>query len=183
MSHTASPAVPATEIAGIGCPDGAAQDVTLDAAATGPGWIAAGGGWTGNGCDGSSAWTVATPVNLTSPASLTWSFHPAAGTSQCDLSIYVPTQNALGTGEYAISTSSGPLATVQVDQPASSGLWITLGTYQVAGPAMTITFMPRAYTLAAALTLPGWPTPGTLPLSGIDGGSPVAASAAQATCS
>jgi hypothetical protein len=172
-----------TEIAGIGCPDGLGQDVALDAAATGPGWIQGGGGWTGSGCDGSSAWTVDAPLNATGPASLTWSFHPGTGTSQCTLAIYVPTQNALGVGEYAISTSSGTLATVQVGQGASSGQWVTLGTYQVAGPVMTIAFMPRADTLADAVTLPVWTAPGTFPLTGLESGTPVAASAASAACS
>ena len=155
----------------------------MDAAATGPGWFQGGGGWTANGCDGSSAWTVDTPVSVTGPASLTWSFHPGAGTSRCALAIYVPTQDALGVGEYTISTSSGTLATVQVDQRASSGQWITLGTYQAAGPAMTIVFMPHAYTLADAVTLPLWTAPETFPGTGFASGTPVAASAASAACS
>ena len=196
----ALPAHATTQIAGIGCPDGPGQDVTLDAAVAGLGWSRAGGGWTGNGCDGRSAWTVGALTNLTSPATLTWAFHPGTGTSRCTLAVYVPTRNALGIAEYTISGSSGVLATAPVNQAANAGQWVTLGTYPVAGPAMTIQLTPQADTLSALATLPvptgGITLPGltrstlpgllgpvTTPGTGLRNGSSVAASAARATCS
>ena len=173
-TRAASPVAPATEVAGIGCPDGLGQDVTLDSAFTGPGWLLAGGGWTGDGCDGTSAWTgfasglvAALPGLAADPPALTWSFHPQAGASRCTLAVYVPTRHALGEGQYAVFSSSGALGTVLVNQAATTGRWVTLGTYQVAGP-VAIQFSPQGGTssiLIAAI------------------GSPVAASAARAACS
>ena len=60
------PAQMSTEVAGVGCPGSENDGVSLTATSTGPGWTTAGGGWTGNGCDGSSVWTM--DPNGTRPA-------------------------------------------------------------------------------------------------------------------
>jgi hypothetical protein len=49
--------VTSPQIVGVGCP-GSAGAVTVNDAQKGPGWRPAGGGWTGNGCDGSTVWTM-----------------------------------------------------------------------------------------------------------------------------
>jgi hypothetical protein len=186
-SQVAWRVTPVTEVAGIGCPDGVGRDVSLDAAIVGLGWLPGGGGWTGDGCDGASAWTEGAP-SPTGPSTLTWAFHPQPGASRCTLTVYVPTENALGEGDYAIATSSGTLAVVPVDQAASSGQWITLGTYPVSGPAIVIQLAPRVAppTPAATLPLPAAratsSAPFGIPVIGLGNGNPVAASAAQATC-
>jgi hypothetical protein len=90
----------------------------------------------------------------------------------------VPTLNALGEGEYVVSSASGTLAIVPVEQATDAGQWVGLGTYQVAGPAMTIQLMPKAgasSTAGSASELPGLPAL-------ISEFLPVAASAARATC-
>jgi hypothetical protein len=165
-SRPAHPVALITQITGIGCPGRLGHGITLDATLIGFGWATAGGGWTGNGCNGSSAWTVGT-YSLTGPSTLTWAFSPAAGTSHCTLAVYVPSQNATGDAQYTIAGSSGTLATVLVNQAPSAGRWVTLGTYPVAGPAMTVRFGPAPSTLAT------W----------LEGFFPVAASTARATCS
>jgi len=187
-SQVAWQVVPVTEIAGIGCPDGVGQDVSLDAAIIGLGWFTGGGGWTGDGCDGSSAWTESGPGTPAGSSTVTWTFHPAARASRCTLAVYVPTQNALGEGEYAIATVSGTLAVVPVDQAATSGQWVTLGTYQLSGPGITIELTPRATPPAAGISLPvpaqraASGAPFGIPVTGPGSGGPVAASAARATC-
>jgi hypothetical protein len=147
---TARPAAAVTQIAGVGCPDGLGGTVTLAAAAQGPGWSAAGGGWTGDGCDGSSAWTTVTPADQAAPSSLTWSFHPAPGASRCTVAVFVPTENALGEADYTVAAGTGVLGTVPVDQAASAGQWITLGRYPVAGTGLSVQLTPGTATLTAA---------------------------------
>jgi hypothetical protein len=108
----------------------------------------------------------------------------------------------MGEAEYAISSSSGALATMVVNQATGAGQWIALGTYPVAG-SMSIQFIPQggAVTtagddaanlpgplitipgLASQVTLAGLILPGTAAGPGKGNGPPVAASAAQATCS
>jgi hypothetical protein len=172
MSATAPPPAAVTEIAGVGCPDGLGRDVTLNASDIGPGWIGAGGGWTGDGCDGSSDWTVGIPDDLTAPSTLSWAFHPATGASRCTLAVYVPAQDALGEGAYAVSGSSGALGTVLVNQAAAVGQWVTLGAYRVAGSSVTVQLTPQ----------PGTSTP-LLDLLALTAADRVGASAARATCS
>jgi hypothetical protein len=171
-SVSAAPPVPVTEIAGIGCPDGLGRDVTQNASVIGPGWIGTDGGWTGNGCDGSSEWTVGILGDLTGPSTLTWAFHPATGTSRCTLAVYVPEQDALGEGEYAISGATGVLGNVLVNQAAAVGQWFALGTYRVAGSSMTVQLTPQSGTSATQIDLPALTVPDR-----------VGASAARATCS
>jgi len=179
---------PVIVVAGIGCPDGVGQDVSLVAAMVGLGWFAGGGGWTGDGCDGSSAWTESAPGAPMGSATLTWAFHPQAGASRCALAVYVPTQNALGVGDYAIATASGALAVVPVDQAAASGQWVALGTYPVSGSAITVELAPTATPTAAAAPRPAPAAPAAasapfgIPVIGLGGGDPIAASAARATC-
>ncbi|HEY3652764.1 MAG TPA: helix-turn-helix domain-containing protein, partial [Streptosporangiaceae bacterium] len=56
---TTSPqATTAPRVAGVGCPASQDNGVTVTAARPGPPWTAAQGGWTGNGCDGTSVWTM-----------------------------------------------------------------------------------------------------------------------------
>jgi hypothetical protein len=177
--HRVTPPVATTAVAGIGCPDGLGQDVTVTAATAGPQWLPAPGGWTGNGCNGDSAWTLGTPVSALVPT-LTWFFHPGQGTSLCTLAVYVPTLNAVGAADYAIANGNGVLSTVRVNQAAAAGRWARLGRYRVAGLMMSIQFTPLAATLPtvgpAALTPAGLPAP-------VTAGGPVAVSAARATCS
>jgi hypothetical protein len=117
----------------------------LDNAPTGPGWLPAGGGWTGNGCDGSTLWTM-DPNGKRAPSTLTWRFSPAAGAARCTLAVFVPTQNALGVSDYWVSiglTATGQVvARVPVSQATKAGQWLTLGTFPVSGSPLEITTAP-----------------------------------------
>ena len=146
----ARPARAGTEVAGVGCPGSHHAGVSLAAAATGPGWTTAGGGWTGNGCDGSSVWTTDPTGNQASPSTLTWFFYPSRPTSACRLAVFVPTQNALGVGSYQVSAGTASLGTVSIDQAASAGQWVPLGSYPAAGGMLTVQLLPGAATLTAA---------------------------------
>ena len=137
-------------VAGVGCPDSQGAGISLAAATTGPDWTAAGGGWTGNGCDGSSVWTMDPNGNHASPSTLTWFFHPGARASACRLAVFVPTQNALGVASYAISAGAVSLGSVSIDQAARAGQWVTLGSYPVAGGPLDIKLLPGTATLTAA---------------------------------
>jgi hypothetical protein len=140
---------PVRQVTGVGCPAGQNYGVTLAAAKPGPPWTAAQGGWTGNGCDGTSVWTM-NPAGKPSPSTLTWWFGALAGVSNCTLSVYVPAQNALGQAGYAVSTGSGSsLGTVTVDQAANAGSWIVLGTFPAAGSGYQIQLMPESAELTA----------------------------------
>jgi len=134
------------EVAGVGCPHDQDAGIVIGNAPTGPGWATAGGGWTGNGCDGSTVWTMNPNGNQPISSTLTWKFIPASGVSQCTLAIFVPTQNAFGTGDYAIFTGnpagSQNIATIPVNQAASAGQWITLGRYPVSGTSVEIQVAP-----------------------------------------
>jgi hypothetical protein len=173
------------EVTGIGCPQDDNAGVSLSSAPTGPGWTMASGGWTGNGCDGSAVWTMNPNGNQPVPSALTWTFQPVAGLSRCTLAVFVPTQNSLGVGNYAIFTGSPAapqnIATVSVSQSAAGGQWITLGSYPVSGTSVEIQVAP-------ATSAPGEPGPGAHGRNHIVGQSPghnaaVAASAASAQCS
>lgn len=144
------PARMGTEVAGVGCPGSQHASVSLTAATSGPGWASAGGGWTGNGCDGSSVWTMAPVGNQASPSTLTWFFYPSGQASGCQLAVFVPAQNATGQGTYQISAGSASLGTVTVDQAASAGQWVTLGSYPAAGGMLTVQLLPGPATLTAA---------------------------------
>jgi len=128
----------------------------------------AGGGWTGNGCDGSTLWTMDPNGNQAAPSILTWAFSPAVGVSRCTLAVFVPTQNALGVSDYSVTI--GPPATgrivaaVLVRQAAASGQWLPLGTFPVSDSPLEITTAPA----------PGAPGPGHH--------GAIAASAASARC-
>jgi hypothetical protein len=133
------------EVAGVGCPSDGENTVTFDNAPKGPGWTRAGGGWTGNGCDGSTLWTM-NPSGKQNPSTLTWRFRPAEGTKRCTLGVFVPTQNALGVADYSVSDghkdAGGVIATVRVSQGAKAGQWVTLGTFPVSGSRLEITAGP-----------------------------------------
>jgi hypothetical protein len=153
----------------VGCPSDGKDTVTVDNAPTGPGWMPAGGGWTGDGCDGSTLWTLDPNGNQPAPSTLTWWFNPPAGARQCTLAVFVPTTNALGVSDYSVSV--GPAATAQVVaivpvwQATEAGQWLTLGTFPVHGSWLEITTAP----------VPGAPGPGHH--------GAVAASTARARCS
>ena len=142
------PARMGTEVAGVGCPGSENDGVSLAAASTGPGWTTAGGGWSGNGCDGSSVWTM--DPNGTSPSTLTWFFYPSMRASACRLAVFVPSQNALGVGSYQITAGPASLGTVSVDQAGSAGQWVTLGSYPATGGMLTVQLQPGTATLTAA---------------------------------
>lgn len=139
------------EVAGVGCPDNQGDGVSLDAASTGPAWTAAAGGWAGNGCDGSSVWTMDPNGNQASPSTLTWFFHPSAGESTCRLAVFVPARNALGVASYQISDRAVSLGAVSVDQAASAGRWVALGSYPVTGGMLDVQLLPGPATLTAAV--------------------------------
>jgi hypothetical protein len=133
------------EVAGVGCPSDGEDVVTLDNAPAGPEWMPAGGGWTGNGCDGSTLWTM-DPNGKPAPSTLTWRFSPVAGTARCTLAVFVPTQNALGVSDYWVSigptTTGQVIATIPVSQATKVGQWLTLGTFPVSGSPPEITTAP-----------------------------------------
>jgi hypothetical protein len=137
-----------TEVAGVGCPDSPNDGISLADASTGPGWTTAGGGWTGNGCDGSAVWTM--DPNGTSPSTLTWFFYPSMRASSCQLAVFVPSQNALGAGDYQISAGSASLGSVSIDQADDQGQWVPLGSYPATGGMLTVQLLPGTATLTAA---------------------------------
>ena len=150
------PAAARREVAGVGCPQ---HSVTLADAPTGPGWTASDGGWGGDGCDGSAVWTMDPNGNQPAPSALTWTFGLAAGVSHCTLAVFVPTVNALGVGEYAVSTGAAATVSVAVSQAAAAGQWVTLGSYPVRGSSLQIQVAPAVG--AAPAGAPGswgaWP--------------------------
>jgi len=191
------PARMGTEVAGAGCPSSRSDGISQASASTGPGWTPAGGGWTGNGCDGSSVWTM--DPNGTSPSTLTWFFYPSMQASSCRLAVFVPSQNALGVGNYQISAGPTSLGSVSIDQAGSQGEWVPLGSYPVTGSMLTVQLQPGTATLTAATGGTGQGGNGNGNGSGGNGGSgggpatpapspasghnaAVAASAARAKC-
>jgi transcriptional regulator with XRE-family HTH domain len=183
--HLAPRVVAWPEIAGVGCPNSQSDGVNLDAAGSGPGWTAAGGGWTANGCDGSAVWTMDPNGSQASPSALTWFFDPGAGGSHCTLAVFVPTQNALGLGDYAIYSGTRNLGAVSVDQAANAGKWVRLGSYPATGTSLEIQLVPAIATLTASGpghkgNGPGRPAPAGHPAPGHN--AAVAASAASANC-
>jgi hypothetical protein len=173
-----------SRVAGVGCPASQDHGVTLTAARPGPPWTSAQGGWTGDGCDGASVWTMNPAGKQPSPSTLTWSFGALSGVSRCTLSVYVPTQNALGQAGYAVSTGYGSsLAAVTIDQSANAGRWVILGTFPAAGSGYQIQLMPEVAELTAAGPAakgPGMSAPKPVPPGH---NSAIAASAAAVTCS
>jgi hypothetical protein len=171
-------------VAGVGCPASQDNGVTLTTARPGPPWTAAQGGWAGNGCDGASVWTMNPAGKQPSPSTLTWWFGALPGASRCTLSVYVPTQNALGQAGYAVlAGSGGTLGTVTVDQAAEAGYWVVLGTFPAASSGYQIQLMPEVTELTAAGPAakgPGKPAPKPVRPGH---NSAIAASAASAACS
>jgi hypothetical protein len=171
-------------VAGVGCPASQDNGVTLTTARPGPPWTAAQGGWAGNGCDGASVWTMNPAGKQPSPSTLTWWFGALPGASRCTLSVYVPTQNALGQAGYAVLAGSGStLGTVTVDQAAEAGYWVVLGTFPAASSGYQIQLMPEVTELTAAGPAakgPGKPAPKPVRPGH---NSAIAASAASAACS
>jgi Helix-turn-helix domain len=157
------------QVTGFGCPQGAGEGVIMDNASTGPGWAVAEDGWTGNGCDGGSVWTMNPNGNQPVSSILTWFFAPPAKAISCTVAVFVPAQNALGMADYAISAGTVNVATVAVDQAPAAGQWVTLGRYQVNGSPLDVQISPDL----ATLTAPG---------DGRGHNSAIAASAASATC-
>ncbi len=62
----------------------------------------------------------------------------------------MPTENALGAGDYAVTAGAGPLGGVAVDQAASAGQWVTLGRYPAAWTGLSVQLTPGSATLTAA---------------------------------
>jgi Helix-turn-helix domain len=172
--------VPVRDVAGVGCPGGRGDGVTLDAATPGPPWSAAGGGWTGDGCNGASVWTAVPPGKHPKASTLTWFIGGTADGAQCTLSVFVPAQNALGEASYLVSGGSSALGAVTIDQTANAGRWVELGSYRGASSGYEIQLMPQTTTLTAA----GPAGPGGKPAPPAPHGrDSVAASAAAMTCS
>ena len=201
VPHLARPARMGAEVAGVGCPSSPNDGISQADASTGPGWTTAGGGWTGNGCDGSSVWTMDPNGNQASPSTLTWFFYPSMQASSCRLAVFVPSENALGVASYQISAGSTSLGSVSIDQASSQGEWVPLGSYPASGGTMTVQLAPGAATLTAATSGNGngngnsngngngngnggsgggQATPSPSPSSGHN--AAVAASAARASC-
>lgn len=179
----APPAAPVMRVAGVGCPASPGGGVALNTARPGPPWTAAQGGWTGDGCDGASVWTMNPAGKQPAPSVLTWSFGAPAGAAQCTLSVYVPTQNALGQAGYTVTADSGgSLGTVTVDQAASAGHWVTLGTF-AAVSGYQIQLAPVTTELTAAGPAAKGPGKSAAKPAPAGHNSAIAASAAAATCS
>ena len=179
----APPTAPVMRVAGVGCPASPGGGVTLITTHPGPPWTAAQGGWTGDGCDGASVWTMNPAGKQPAPSVVTWSFGAPAGAARCTLSVYVPTQNALGQAGYTVTADSGgSLGSVTVDQAASAGHWVILGTF-AAVSGYQIQMAPVTTELTAAG--PAAKEPGKSAAKPAPPGhnSAIAASAAAATCS
>lgn len=133
------------KVVGVGCPSVAGDQVTFNNAPMGPRWAPAGGGWTGNGCDGTTLWTMNPGGKQPVPSTLTWRFN-AAGATRCTLAVFVPTLNALGMSDYSVSVgppaTSRVVAAMPISQSAAAGQWLTLGTFQVSGDSIEITAAP-----------------------------------------
>ena len=166
-------------MAGVGCPQ---HSVTFADAPTGPGWTASDGGWSGDGCDGSAVWTMDPNGNQPVPSALTWTFGLAAGVSHCTLAVFVPTVNALGVGEYAVSTGAASTVSVAVSQAAAAGRWLTLGSYPVRGSSLQIQVAPAVGAAPTGEPGPGAHGHGHIAGQGPGHNSAIAASAAMAAC-
>ncbi len=179
---SAPPMTSMLQVTGVGCPASQDNGVTLSTNSPGPPWTTArGGGWSGDGCDGASVWTMNPAGKQPSPSTLTWSFGALSGVSRCTLSVYVPTQNALGQAGYAVSTGSGSsLGTVTIDQAANAGRWVVLGTFPAVGSGYQIQLMPEVTELTAAAKGPGKSAAKPAPPGH---NSAIAASAAATNCS
>jgi hypothetical protein len=133
--------------------------------------------------------------NGASPSTLSWFFSPSTQASSCQLAVFVPSQNALGVGNYQISAGSASLGSVSIDQAGSEGEWVPLGSYPVTGSMLTVQLQPGTATLTAATGANGHggngngngnghgggpATPTSSPASGHN--AAVAASAARASC-
>jgi transcriptional regulator with XRE-family HTH domain len=163
-----SPAGAVTQVTGVGCPQGTGDGVTLDNAASGPGWTqSASGGWTENGCDGDSVST--TDHSGAAASTLTWFFAPGSART-CTLAVFIPTQNAVGAADYAVESGTTDLGTVTVEQSSLAGQWVTLGGYTVSGSPVDIRLSPDP---SATLTTD---------THGHGRGDTIAASAARAIC-
>ena len=173
------PAAALREVAGVGCPQ---HSVTFADAPTGPGWTASDGGWSGDGCDGSAVWTMDPNGNQPVPSALTWKFGLAAGVSHCTLAVFVPTVNALGVGEYAVSTGAAATVSVAVSQAAAAGQWVTLGSYPVRGSSLQIQVAPAVGAAPTGEPGPGAHGHGHIAGQGPGHNSAIAASAAMAAC-
>ena len=180
------------QVTGVGCPPSRDSGVTLTAAGPGRPWTAAQGGWAGNGCDGAAVWTMNPAGKQPSPSTLTWWFGALPGVSRCTLSVYVPTQNALGEAGYVVSAGSGgSLGTVSIDQAADAGYWVVLGTFPASGSGYQIQLIPEVTELTAAGPAakgPGNPAAKPVPPGHNSAAPPghnsaIAASAAATACS
>lgn len=155
------------EVAGVGCPNIDNDGVAVVAAKPGPPWVAAAGGWTGDGCDGASVWTPDPAVTEPVPPTFTWFFRGVPVSSQCAVSVFVPVRNAFGTGSYAVFAGPRGLRTMTIDQAARAGQWVVLGSFP--GSEFEIQLTPGATTLTAS--------------DPADRNAAIAASAAAITCS
>ena len=88
--------------------------------------------------------------NQASPSTLSWFFYPSMQASSCRLAVFVPSQNALGVGNYQISAGSTSLGSVSIDQAGSEGEWVPLGSYPVTGSMLTVQLQPGTAALTAA---------------------------------
>lgn len=170
------PVATGPQVTGFGCPQGAGEGVIMGNPIMGPGWVVAADGWTSNGCDGGSVWTMSPNGPHPVPSVLTWFFAPPAKATSCTVAVFVPARNALGVADYAVSAGTANVATVVVDQAPAAGQWVTLGRYQVNGTPLNVNISPDP----ATLTAPGQGPTG--PGQGPGHASAIAASAASATC-
>lgn len=166
---------PQLAVAGIGCPAAGYDGVQIFNASHGPGWTPDGGGWTGNGCDGNTVWTMNPNGTQGRPSALIWFFHPAASAGSCTLAVFIPVRNSLGTGSYQVFTT-GPADPVMVDQDSSAGKWVQLGSYQPEGAPVKIELTPAANPAGPDGRIHGHHHDGP------GHNSSVAASAASASC-
>ena len=116
------------------------------------------------------------------PSALTWKFGLAAGVSHCTLAVFVPTVNALGVGEYAVSTGAAATVSVAVSQASAAGQWVTLGSYPVWGSSLQIQVAPAVGAAPAGDPGPGAHGHGHIAGQGPGHNSAIAASAAMAAC-
>lgn len=106
----------------------------------------AGDGWTGDGCDGSTLWTMDPNGKQPVASTLTWTFS-LSGASWCTLAVFVPSANAQGVSDYSVAVgtqaASRVVADVPVKQSDLAGQWLTLGSFPVSGPSLEITTAPE----------------------------------------
>ena len=89
--------------------------------------------------------------NQTSPSTLAWFFHPPRRLRRAVWTCSAVPERARR-GQHEITDGAVSLGSVSVDQAASAGQWVALGSYPVAGGMLDIRLLPGTAALLTAAT-------------------------------